>query len=439
MRRVYNALRSRKLAFWLIGAFVAYSAVATSLAEGDFDAAYANPLFYAISTALAVATAACAWERTAGATRAWRAGASVSADFVERLRRSPQIEVPLAGGVEPDEALSRVSRELGRMRLLTRTGGGRLVGTSARLALVGSPLFHWALVALFVVLALGRLTRAEGLMGIPVGSSLPDAAESYGVLDQGALYGATPSGLTIAVPELTLDYVAGGVDRGAAPTVEIREGDRVVASRIVYPNSPLRYGSLMIHSNAYGLAARLSLEADGESRDVDVLYDFTPEEPVARNTSPLVFAVAGRSAVIDSYVPLDMQGGEAPWVLPAQPAVVWTLDESGDQTSGTLQAGEAIDLGDGISLRLTGVTYYARISVVDDWSVYPLYAVLTLAVAGLALALLLPPKMAWVMLVESDGGTSLHARTRQSRADRLFADSVERILKDAAEGKDGPL
>ncbi|MGB4581883.1 MAG: hypothetical protein WBI91_08475, partial [Coriobacteriia bacterium] len=64
MRRLYRLLRSRKLAFWLIGAFVAYSAVATSVTEGDFERAYANPVFYAIATALALATAACAWERT---------------------------------------------------------------------------------------------------------------------------------------------------------------------------------------------------------------------------------------------------------------------------------------------------------------------------------------------------------------------------------------
>lgn len=437
MRRIYNLLRSRKLAFWLIGAFVVYSAVATSVAKGDFGAAYANPLFYAIATALALATAACAWERTAGAARAWRAGGSVGADFVGRLERAPQIAVPLPDGADREAVLGRVADALHGHHLRVKTAPDRLFAGSARLALVGSPLFHWALVAIFVVVAAGRLTRSEGLMGVPVGSEVPDAAASYGALEEGPLHDPAFSGLTIAVPDLDLDYVAGGVERGAAPLVEVYDGEELVASRLVYPNSPLRYGSLMIHPNAYGLAGAFVFETADATDPVDVLYDFEADAPLATVGSPLVFDSADGTFSLTTRVPLDVEGRTAPWVLPAQPRVEWVLDKGGVETSGTIAPGESITLGEGVSIRLERVTYYARISVVDDWSVYPLYAVLVLAVIGLALALLLPPKSAWVMLVENEQGTAIHARTRQSRADRLFAETVARILTGAAEGKDG--
>jgi cytochrome c biogenesis protein ResB len=436
VRRLYRLLRSRKLAFWLIGAFVAYSAVATSVTEGDFERAYANPVFYAITTALALATAACAWERTGGAARAWRAGTATSAEFVERLSRTPQIAVPLRSGTDARSVLDDVGRRMRAMRLRVRVGDGRLAATTPRLALLGSPAFHWALVALFVIVAAGRMTRAEGLMGVPVGSERIDAAESYGTLDEGALHDSDFTGLTIRVTDIRRNHVVGGVDRGTAPLVELWRDGKRVAGHLVYPNSPLRYGSLLIHSNAYGLNARFTLVGAAEEQSTDVFYDFSEESLVAEAFSPLVVAIGEGSVTVETGIPLDLEGDIAPWVIPSDPRVEWRLAGNGVETTGSVGPGESIDLGGGAALRLEDVTYYARLSVVDDWSVYPLYAVLIIAVIGLALALLLPPKTVWVMLVESDGVVSLNARTRQSRADRVFAASVESTLRAAAEGRD---
>lgn len=436
MRRIYNLLRSRRLAFWLIGAFVSYSAVATSVTEGDFERAYANPLFYAIATALALATAACAWERTSGAMRAWRTGTATSAQFVERLANMPQIAVPLPAGADARSVLDEVGQDLRAMRLRVRVGDGRLAAVTPRIALLGSPIFHWALVALFVVVAAGRLTRAEGLIGIPVGSERLDAASSYGALDQGALHDADFTGLVIRVPELRRNHVVGGVDRGTVPRVELWRDDEKVAAQLVYPNNPLRYGSLLIHSNAYGLSARFTLVRLAEEQSTDVLYDFSEESLVARAYSPLVIDTGAGAVTVDTGIPLDLAGDVAPWVVPREPRVEWRLAENGVETTGSVGLGESIDLGGGARLLLDDVTYYARLSIVDDWSVYLLYAVLVIAVIGLSLALLLPPKTVWVMLVESDRGTSLNARTRQPRADRMFASAVEEALRAAAEGKD---
>jgi len=436
VRRIYNLLRSRTLAFWLIGAFVAYSAVATSVTEGDFARAYANPLFYAIATALALATGACAWERTAGAARAWRTGTSASAAFVERLASTPQIAVALPSEAEAGSVLQDVGRSLRAMRLRVQVGEGRLVAATPRIALLGSPVFHWALVALFVVVAAGRLTRAEGLMGVPVGSGRPDVASSYGTLEEGILHDADFTGLTVRVTELRRDHVVAGVDRGAAPLVELWRGDTRVARHLVYPNSPLRYGSMLVHANAYGLSARFTLIGPAEEQTTDVFYDFSAESPVVEAYSPLVVDSAdGGTVTVQTGIPLDITGDVAPWVVPAEPRVAWTRIVDGVEATGTVGLGESIDVGGGATLRLDDVGYYARLSVVDDWSVYPLYAVLAIAVIGLALALLLPPKAVWVMLVESERGTSLHARTRQPRSELVFASAVGDVLCRAAEGK----
>ena len=272
-------------------------------------------------------------------------------------------------------------------------------------------------------------------MGIPVGSSRLDALNSYGTVDEGPLHNPDFTGLTFRVPEIDLGYVADGVDRGVAPVVEVYDGSELIASRRVYPNSPLKYKSLLVHSSDYGLAARFMFEGGGTSQPVEVLYDFEEGSGTAENVSPVALTRSGAGLEFTSSISLEKLGSKWVWDIPRQPMLTWTLTERGETTSGVVQPGESVDLGDGVALRLESVTHYARLSIVDDWSVTPIYVLFALAVLGLSAALLLPPKTVWVMLVEKDDRWWLHARTRQSRGDRLFSEFVEQTLRDAAAGE----
>lgn len=433
LARAYAFLRSRRLAIWLIAAFVVYSAVATVTAEeGSWGTPYANPIFIAISVALTLATAACAWERTVGAIRQRNASTGLSPESLDRLREQPQIRVPVEGDIPPGELVERIGAGLRAQRLSVRVGGTRVVGRAYRVGLIGSPLFHWALVLLFVFVGLGQLTRSEGLMGVPVGSSRLDALESYGTVDEGPWHTPGFTGLTFAVPEMDLTYVVDGVDRGASPLVEVYDGPELVVSHKTYPNSPLRYRSLLIHANNYGLAGRFTLETGGQSQPVEVLYDFTDGSGMAENASALLLTRGTTDVEFSSSVALDALGNDWSWSIPERPRIAWKLVEAGVATSGTVMPGESVALGEGQALRLDSITYYARLSVVDDWSVTPIYVLFVLAAIGLTLALLLPPKTVWVMLVEKDGRSFIHAKTRQSRGDRTFPDRVEEALQAAA-------
>ena len=437
LKRLTKALRSRKLAVWLIAIFIAYTAFATITAKGgDYGAPYSHPIFIAIAALLTLATAACAWERTAAAYRVWRRGGGASTGFVERLRDRPQIAVKLEGVAPVDELLESVSHELHRIGLRVRPGRDRVVASTGRLGLIGSPVFHWSLVLLFVFVGLGQLTRSEGLMGIPIGSSRLDAADAYGRVDEGPLHNPGFTGLTLRVPEIDLAYVVGGIDRGPSPVVEVYDGSELIERRRVYPNSPLRYRSLLIHSNNYGLAAKFVLESDGVPTSVEVLYDFKEGSASAGNVTPLALTRSGSIMEFESSVALEKVGRAWVWDIPKKPAIAWALAESGETTSGVLQLGESVDLGDGGALRLESVTHYARLSVVDDWSVTPIYILFVLAGIGLTLALLLPTKTVWVMLVETDEGRWLHARTRQPRGDRVFPGRVDEALSLAAAEED---
>lgn len=405
--------------------------------EGSYSAPYSSAVFIAISLALTLATAACASERTVSAVRQWVAATRVSPESLQRLRDRPQIRVRVEADLVSDEIIERVAAGLRGRRLRARASKTRVIGTAYRVGLVGSPLFHWALVLLFVFVGLGQLTRSEGLMGVPIGSSRIDALESYGTVDEGQWHTPGFTGLTFAVPEMDLAHVVDGVDRGASPLVEVYDGPELVVSHQTYPNSPLRWRSLLIHANNYGLAGRFTLETGGQSMPVDVLYDFAEESGTAVNSSALLLTRGGVDLEFSSSIALDAVGSDWNRSIPQRPRIDWRLVDAGSTTTGTLLPGEAIALGEGQALRLDDVTYYARLSVVDDWSVIPIYVLFVLAGIGLTLALLLPPKTVWVMLVEKDGEWFLHAKTRQSRGDRVFPDRIEEALRAAVTSEGG--
>ncbi|MGB4593733.1 MAG: cytochrome c biogenesis protein ResB [Coriobacteriia bacterium] len=438
LARAYALLRSRRLAIWLIAAFVIYAAAATITADKDsYGTPYANPVFIGISMALTLATAACAWERAVGAIRRWNASTRISPESLERLRQQPRILVPVETGASSDAVIERVAGGLRAQRLSVRVGGTRIIGSAYRVGLIGSPLFHWALVLLFVFVGLGQLTRSEGLIGVPVGSSRLDALESYGTVEEGPWHNPGFTGLTFAVPEMDLAHVVDGVDRGASPLVEVYDGPELVVSHQTYPNSPLRYRSLLIHANNYGLAGRFTLETGGQSVPVDVLYDFQEGSGNAPNSSALLLTRGTTDLEFSSSIALDAARSDWNWGMPQRPRIAWKLVEAGATTTGTVLPGESIALGEGQVLRLDGITYYARLSVVDDWSVTPIYILFVLAAIGLILALLLPPRVVWIMLVERDGQRFLHAMTRQSRGDRMFPDRVEEALRAAVTTEGG--
>ena len=124
---------------------------------------------------------------------------------------------------------SDLSITLSKGKKIDKTGKDTLAAMKGRYGPLGSPLFHWSLTALFVVVALGNLTRSEGLMGVPVGGQLPNHAEEYGRLERGPLYPDRYAGLFIEVPAMASGQVRDGVTIGSIPRVRLLSGGTAVA------------------------------------------------------------------------------------------------------------------------------------------------------------------------------------------------------------------
>ncbi len=434
MKPLWRLLRSRKVAVWTIIAFIVYAGIATTVSDGDWAVPYRGPIFLVIAALLTASTAACAWERTRAAVKNASLKAP-SAAALARLRERPGIVVPVP---DADSALDTAEAALRGLRMRAIRTDSAIEARAGIAGAFGSPIFHWALALLFVVVALGQLTRTEGMMGVVSGSSKVDAAESYGSLETGPLTSAL-TGRVIAVPSMESSFTANGVEQGITPYVEVRSADgaKVLASGHAYANHPIRYRSMLVHANSDGLAAVVRVEGAAGAFEQEVLLDYNADRTAVE---PGFVGVVGADGTTMATVMVDPAEGSTP----ATPLVrvravagqapvdmIPTVDV-------VIREGEQVEIPGGLTLTVVQLTKYARLSVVNDWSVYYIYALFLFAVVGLVLAIFAPLRGARVLLVNDEEGARLHVAVRHGRGDPHFPARVEAELRAAYQREEEP-
>jgi len=352
---------------------------------------------------------------------------------------SHDLEIPCDPALSKPEVLSIASETLGELDIRTRRRGDVLSAVSPAWAVVGSPLFHWALVALIVVIFASSLQRSEGLMGVAEGQTKPDAPASYGSLNTGPLHDWSGVSRSIRVDAFDLQFETGGMDRGPTPTVSVLDGEgRVLKTQRVYPNQQLKTGSLSIYPNAYGLSAALSMiDSSGvETQRLVQLVDFSESAPEGTVPAGLI-AISGDDGnaelKVAVTVPLDGASGQFYKALPEDPAarvVVTSMDDE-PLVDRIVRPGEEVALPIGGSLRVDSIGYYARLKVVDDWSTIPLYACLAAATIGLTIAFVTRQQIVLATVIDGPGGARLAVRLRLWRNESASRSAVESELARA--------
>jgi len=454
-RRLYRTLRAPRFAAWLLVIASLWLVLGTIIPQTSLDSeaveswarahpqldalvsplglhsAYSQPLFLGLLMVLAASTALCAWERTIRAVRTLRATGQVTAAQLDRLRRAESLALLPAEESEPGIALERAGAALRALGLRSTRGPSMLEASSGRWGIVGSPVFHWALVALIILIPVGRLTRSEGLMGVVAGSTRVDEEASYGLLERGPLRGSL-TGLSLGVePQMVLNLMDGEVDRGPAPIVTLEQGGALVARQQVVPNRPLRHGALTVHMSEIGVGAVYSLvTSEGVALTDHALIDVAEGHPTGYTefgatydndagdvVARLTFSVVGTSTREASAAPEDRRRLELEAIGPDGAAV-----------SRVVAAGDQIDLGGGLALRVDVVDYYARLSVVHDWSVGWMYALFVIAMAAVSVSVLVPYRMVRLLVDTSGERPVFRVETRHSRGSPEFADRVRQAL-----------
>lgn len=422
-RRVYRFLRNPRPAIWLLAVIGSWMV----LGVVGYEGAYSHPIFLAALAWLGASTAVCACERTSRTLRVWASRGTLTASQLERLRASEPIPLLPAEENFADLAIQRAAETLRRRGLRVRKGPRLIEASSGVWALAASPLFHWSLVVLIVLIPVGRLSRSEGMIGVVEGAARIDEAASYGTLEQGPL-NAGFSGLEIGVDrDMVLSFDEDGIDRGAAPTVTVAAAGRKLMRQRVYPNHPLRYGSLMIHMDDFGLGVLYSLEdTSGATLPGQAIMDFTDETRQRVEPSVAAYVDEDGSTVATFTISAADTGG-APESADRRVGV--TVERPGvSDVSTTAAMGDVVDIGGGWFLRVEYLGYYARLSVVDDWSVYWMYFFFVLAMFSVSVSVLVPHRDVHVLLDESGSVPVLRVSTRHGRGSPEFAQSIRSAL-----------
>ena len=434
VKRLWRLLLSRRLAMGLIVGFVVYAVLATTLSHGNWGAPYGSPLFLTLIALLVVNTAACAWQRTQRAWRITRSTRGLSDAALLRLAGQPEFEVLVESGsddaalVAAADALSQAGFRVSRY--------SRAIDGSAGLANVwASPVFHWALIALALVVMLGRATRAEGFIGLPVGERIADIHGSYLEVDEGALFAERHSGVEFEATRVDRNHVEGGVEYGPTPFVTAYRDGVAVTSGWIRPNRPLRTGSLMVHMAALGPAVTLAVEASGGVQPARETLMLERSQSTSSGTAPQESIVSGLQGAEPVRIRVQVVVKRA-----ASGAATSTVSRAIIETAPVgaaafgppfeLAEGESVDLAGGQRLRVVDVKDWVRVSVANDWSVPFIYTLLVIAILALAVAVLLSTRRVSLLLVENeDGGCSLNGRTWHSGRSPLFSDQIADMVR----------
>lgn len=388
---------------------------------------FSSPVFLGAMMLLGLSTAACSVDRTRTAMRVLRSDDPVPSSVGRALRSV----APLC--VAQGDATVDLGGVMRTHRLKVSEHDGVLRGEVGRWSVLGSPLFHWALTALFVFVALGQLTRAEGTLRVVVGEQVSNTDASYFAIKRGPLNRSAYADTQVAVTAFDASARKGDIDLGGVATVALIRGGEVVAQGRVYPNHPLRYRSLLVHPSNRGYVASVTLrnESGGDAGSTRVFF-----EPDDRSASGFVRTGigVGRSdgtSFSVTFTPVSKQVAREAGAKGTDAFV--RLDfplPSGESTVVVLGVGASADLGEG-SVSLDSVTPTARLVIAEDASVYPIYLSFLAAIIGIGVAVLVPHRLVWLTQAPGADGLEVRLVTRHGRSDPAFVATLEDDLREA--------
>jgi cytochrome c biogenesis protein len=377
--------------------------------------AFGAPAFLACVVLLALSTVLCSWRRTKVALSRARTLRLVARGESPSQSERHELEIACDPALAAADVLSIAAGTLGRLGFRTSAADDTLTSASAPWSVWGSPVFHWALVVLILAAVAGSLVRSEGSMALAVGQAKADSAASYVSVSAGPWHSWSGVDRGIRLDSFDPDFKTGGIDRGAVPTVSVLDASgKAVVTQRVYPNMKLHSGSLSINSPAVGLAASLDLlDASGAQVGQLIQYDDFSQAATGGTVPLEMFShrdSAGRVQLrLAATVPLDRVGTGYGEYIPAQPSVRLVVTSAGGTTllDHILRPGESVALPGGGAMRLAGIGWYARLSLVDDPTIPFVYGSMIMAIIGLSVTALVRQQYLVATVVGGPDGVTL--------------------------------
>lgn len=419
--RETEAVRAWAAAHPVLEAFAASAGMHNVLSSAVFWIALTGILAITIAHALAA---------TRIAARLQRGVSGLTALEALRLRERPNLVIALAPDADGSAALSGLSGALDREGYRVRRGSRLIQGAGSRWTDATHwllPMLMWALVALLLVVAVGRATRHEGTMALPMGQVVREAPQSYRDALGGPFFRGRYTGL-----ELRADEMVVGSDESPVLRISVLRKGVGVATAWVDSETPLRYGPLTVRLNDTGIASTYSVESSSGAQVGSLPFLLRIDDSESTMTVPAGYALSYESGQpmlqlrVRMSVDTDADGRPVTEVPPSPLSVIETAAPGagsyGDPVSYSL--GGSFELPDGQWLRYVAADNWGLVTVVNDWSSPYVLGLVALAALLVTAVLVVRPRLILVGLTDVGGGSALnvvtHGLLKRSTARRLL-------------------
>lgn len=394
---------------------------------GLFDV-FAAPWFAAVYLLLFISLIGCLVPRTWGHIQSMRSEPPRTPRRLSRLPRHAELDTTL----HAEQALDVAEEELRVARYRVVRRDGTLSAEKGLLKETGNIVFHLALLALLISLAVGKLWGYEGSVLVQEGQGFCNAFQQYDNYSAGPLVdGADLAPVCVNLldfqaryePDLTPASFTGDITYSRTP------GGREAEARIGV-NSPLRVDGTRLYVTGRGFAPTFSVTLPDGTELTDLSAPFLPPDSSTMISNgvlklPDLGADRDQLAVEGVFLPTAVDAGGGLWTSvdprPLDPAVaivvyagslgldsgipqnVFTLDRDRIARgqlervgSANLRPGDSLELPDGTSITFTGFKEFAALQLNRDPSQLAVLISALAMLSGLMLTLLVRRRRVFV-------------------------------------------
>lgn len=411
--------------------FAEHPALAPALDRfGLFDV-FAAPWFAAIYLLLFLSLVGCLVPRIRQHAQAARSAPPPAPRNLHALPESATYEVD----TDPDEAARRARSVLRGWRVVTRREPGGVVTVAAEkghLHETGNLVFHFALTALLIGIAVGRVWGYQGTVLVEEGKGFCNSVALYDSFRPGRLVSGddlTPFCVD-RLENFTARYEPDGTPASFRADITYTTGvDGVERTYPLEVNRPLRLDGVRAYLVSHGFSPRFTVRTPSGQVFRDVSAPFLPQNAqlLSEGVVKLPDARPRQLALYGLFAPtaIDVGGGELASfsARPAAPAVaivvyrgnlgidsgvpqsVYTVDE--DQVErGALEVagrknlapGQSLELADGTRISFDGYREWASLQVSRDPGQTTVFGAAVFVVLGLLLSLAVRRRRLWLRL-----------------------------------------
>lgn len=435
---------------------------------------FSTPWFAAIYLLLVISLIGCILPRTRLHIKAMRARPPAAPQRFERMPESRRIE--LTEGVDLDASVDEIASALKSRRwrvdkayvdaphrgIVAPDKAASVSAEKGYLRETGNLLFHVALLALLLAVALGGLFGWRGQAIMITGNGFTNSVPQYDIFNSGRLVDTAnlePFAMTLEKFEAT--FARDGEQRGAPRKFDAQleitpEPGLDPYKAKIDVNHPVQIGNATVYLTGHGYApvievrdskgevvydaptVFLPIDANFSSRGVVKLPDATPQLGISgiflpsTTVDPELGPISTFPALDDPSLFLSAWSGNL-GLDNGYGQSVYELDTQDLERVGirAIRPGETWELPDNQgSVTFKGVTTYAAFDIASDPGKFAALASAVLMLLGLMMSLFIPRRRAWVRIVSPANGSQYVELAGLSRADEAGLDQVVDDLAD---------